>query len=685
MDLRYYQQKAIKAVLDALKKNPSCNPCIEAPTGSGKTPIIATMCRVFSEANARTLCVAHRKELLEQTIDKLSVWAPNTKFSVVSAGLNSQDFSGQVVVAGIQSVYRRVNELLEEGKIDFLIVDEAHLIPTTEENAEGMYQTLIQGLRKFNPKLRVIGLTATPYRLNSGLVCGENKILTEIVYKISIPELIGNKFLTPLISKAPPNEIESFDFHVEHGEFKTNEVDEAFNVETVIHNAVSQVARLTKNRNSVLLFCCSKDHCRAVAKELERITGNEVGVVLGDTPSTTRDTLLKRFKGESIQTSLFGDTAKKLKYLCNVDVLTTGFDAPNIDCVVLLRPTASPGLYYQMCGRGLRLFDGKPNCLVLDFGGNIERFGGIDEIEPPQSGSPKKKEKKTKKTCPICYEVIDVNARVCPSCGNKLKCDDFECPRCKVMNDLSSNFCTSCGFQFRQLARHEEDYDSEHSILSMDRTPEKIVIEEEILNIQYFEHLSRKSGKKSLRVDYKTPTLLLSEYVCFEHEGFAQQKAFKWWCFRTDIRPIPFSVRQAYEIIETVGIAEPKTVKYTPKKPGQFQPEIVELDVKPQKAPDVYPRTDNPFNFVCQNCGAESFIYEQTPKEEYIIKCAFCNETYAEISRKTIPNETDFRSELETFKKYGICWYYPDGGLEDFYQLAPKANTSNEMFDDIPF
>lgn len=684
MDLRYYQTKAIKAVLDALKNNSDCNPCIEAPTGSGKTPIIASLCRIFTEAGARTLCVAHRKELLEQTVDKLSVWAPNVKFSIVSAGLNEKDFSGQVVIAGIQSVYRNVDKLLEKGKIDFLVVDEAHLIPTTEENAEGMYQTLIQGLRSFNPKLRVIGLTATPYRLNSGLVCGEGKILTDIVYKISIPELISNKYLTPLISKAPPSDIESYDFHIEHGDFKTSEVNEAFNVDKVIHTACSQIAKLTKNRNSVLVFCCSKDHCWAVAKELQRLTGEEVGVVLGDTSSSTRETLLKRFKGESIQTSLLGDVAGKIKYLCNVDVLTTGFDAPNIDCVVLLRPTASPGLYYQMCGRGLRLFDEKENCLVLDFGGNIGRFGGIDEIEPP-TGTGKKQTKKTKKTCPICFEVIDVNARICPCCGNKLKCDDFECPRCKAMNDLNANFCVSCGFQFRQLATHSEEYDDVHNVLSMNNTSSKIVIEEEILKIQYYEHTSKKSGKKSLRVDYQTPTLTLSEYVCFEHEGFAQQKAFKWWCFRSDIRPIPFSVRQAYEIIETVGIAEPTIIKYTPKKPGQFQPEIVDLNTKPLPAPECFPRTDNPFNFRCANCNAESFIYERYPRDEYYIKCAICDNLYAEISRKTIPNEEDFQSELNTFKKYGICWYYPDGGLDDFHYLAPKANTSNAMFDDLPF
>lgn len=685
MELRYYQKNAIKAVLDCLKSFPTSNPCVEAPTGSGKTPMIATLCDVFHRAGARTLCVAHRKELLEQTADKLRRWSPDVNYSVVSAGLNSRDYSGDVVLAGIQSIYKSSNKLLEYGKVDFLIVDEAHLIPATEENATGMYQTLIQALRVRNPKLRVIGLTATPYRLNSGSVCGDDKILTEIVYKIGVPELIGNKYLSPLINKAPIEEGTTFDFHIERGEFKTSEVDEQFNAIDVVHAACKKIVKMTRNRKSVLLFCCSKGHCRAVADELQKISGEEVGVILGDTPTSERELLIKRFKGETVATTLFGDKVKPVKYLCNVEVLTTGFDAPNVDCVVLLRPTASPGLYCQMAGRGLRLFPGKENCLVLDFGGNIQRFGAVDEVEPPKPkiATEKKNELPKKKTCPICFEVIDVNARTCPACGNRLKCDDFECPRCKTFNDLSANFCVECGFQFKSFHGHSEDFDDKGSIISAGSSNEIPVIKEKVLKVQYYEHYSKRSGKNCLRVDIQTPTLTLTEYVCFEHEGFALQNAFKWWRERTEIRPIPYSVKQAYEIIQSVGVAEPTIVKYLPKKPGQFSPEIIETDVKPLPAPDAYPRTDNPLKARCDHCESESFIYERLPGDCYCVKCALCGLLIYEISRDSFPDENEFQAELDQFQRLGIKFYYPDEGFEEFYQIG-KPEASNAL-DDIPF
>ena len=679
MELRYYQKNAIRAVLDYLKEFPTSNPCVEAPTGSGKTPIIATLCDVFTKAGARTLCVAHRKELLEQTADKLRSWSKGTNYSVVSAGLNSRDYTGDVVIAGIQSIYKNASKLLKHGKIDFLIVDEAHLIPATEENATGMYQTLIKDLRLMNPRLHVVGLTATPYRMNSGSVCGPDKILTEIVYKITIPELIGNNYLSPLINKAPIANDVKFDFHLEHGEFKASEVDEQFNVESVVYSACTKIAKMTKNRKSVLIFCCSKGHCQAVAQSLRNITGEEVGVILGDTPANEREHLIKRFKGEEIPSNLFGDKLKPLRYLCNVEVLTTGFDAPNVDAVVLLRPTASPGLYCQMAGRGLRLFDGKENCLILDFGGNIQRFGSIDQIEPPKPKitSSKKDDQPKTKTCPICFEVIDVNARVCPSCNNRLKCDDFECPRCKTFNDLSANFCVECGFQFKSFHGHDDAPDEQHSIISAGN--ELPVIEEKVLRVQYYEHYSKRSGKNCLRVETQTPTLTIYDYVCFEHEGFALQNAFQWWRERSQIRPIPYTVKQAYEIIQSVGVSEPTVVKYLPKKPNEFSPKIVEQNIEPAPIPDAYPRIDNPLGLQCPNCNGESFLYEKFPVDCRLIKCAFCGAVASEISRDSIPNGEEFQAELDKFQRLGIRFYYADEGMEEFYQLG-GVNVNDPPF-----
>lgn len=681
-NLRYYQRDAIQTALNVLQQRADVNPCIEIPTGGGKTPIIATLCKVFADAGARTLVVAHRKELLEQTVDKLRQWASNVEVGLVSAGLNQQNYEGQVVVAGVQSIYRNADKLLQYGKIDFVLVDEAHLIPSTDENADGMYQTLLKSLRSFNSNLRVIGLTATPYRLSTGSVCGEDKILTEICYKVGVAELIGNGYLSQLISKAPPSSVAEMEFKIERGEYKTNEVNEAYNVESVVYEACQEIARLTANRKSVLIFCCSVDHCHAVAETLSRLTKEEVGVVIGDTKKDVRADLLRRFKGE-LKSDLLGNSEKPLKYLTNVEVLTTGFDATNIDCVVLLRPTASPGLFYQMCGRGFRLHEGKKDCLILDFAGNLGRFGAIDKLEAPADRKKHKREATTK-TCPICFEVIDINARVCPRCNNRLNCVDFNCPSCGAGNDISANYCVSCGFKFREEAHHDIVADSTHEILSSGN--ELPTIDEDVLSVQYFEHTGKKSGKKTLRVEYTTPTTTLCEYVCFEHEGFAREKAERWWRSRTTVEPVPVSVKQAFEICDGVGVAKPKVISYRPKKPNEYSPTI--LRSKPDEAKlqkGLFPRTDNPFRFECPECKCHSFLYENPKPNTYFVLCAKCETVIGEVSRNTFDTNQEMLDELEVFKSRGIGWYSPNSGFEDFYQINEVQDDYNELDNDIPF
>ena len=645
MELRYYQKEAVDAVLRSVATE---NPCVEIPTGGGKTPIIATLCKTFVDAGARVLCVAHRKELLEQAAEKIRTWA-GFRPAIISAGLGERNYDGRVVVAGIQSIYRSVDKLLQKGKIDFVIVDEAHLIPTTDENADGMYQTLLNGLRSFNSNLRVVGLTATPYRLSTGTVCGEGKILTRIVYKVGVKELIANGMLSPLISKAPVEA--DHEFSIKHGEFNSQEVDAVFNVDSVIADACARIARA--RRLSTLVFCCGKDHCRKVAETLRRISGEEVGVVLGD--STDRAETIERFKGER---GLFEE--KPLRFLCNVDVLTTGFDAPNVDCVALLRPTASPGLYYQMCGRGFRLCEGKKDCLILDFAGNIRRFGPIDTLEPVEKYKREKQEKRFK-TCPFCFEVVAANARECPQCRSKLVCDDFFCPSCATPNDARNNFCVACGFAFR--TKHDGIAD-DSPILSVPS------IEEPVESLEYIRHVGKRSGKRSLRVIYHTPTLAIDEYVCFEHDGYAQEKARRWWAERSTIET-PRTVEQAWEIIEAVGIGEPDKIRYKPKQPNKFGPEITWTNAERKHVRPPYPRVDNPLNLSCA-CGGDSFLYEKNG-DFYSIRCAFCGEPVASINPSDFSEEGYLR-ELEAIADAGVGWYDPAKGFEDF-----------QVEDDLPF
>ena len=688
MKLRYYQAAAVQAALSCLQAG-GVNPCLEIPTGGGKTPIIATIARVLAESGARVLILAHRKELLEQTAEKMQVWAENVPFSIVSAGLGEKDYSGRVVIAGIQSVYKNAAALNACGKINFVLVDEAHLIPNTDiTEAAGMYQTLLSELRAENPRLLVCGLTATPFRLKSGTVVGEDKILNKIVYKIGVPELIEKGFLSKIISRLPESEINLDSIRIENGEFKTADIEREYGAENIISGAVGNIIAATKNRNSVLVFCGSVAHAEKVAEALQRGQSAEVAIVTGATPSIARADCLERFK------------EGKIKFLVNVDVLTTGFDATNVDTVVLLRPTLSPGLYYQMVGRGFRIHPGKEDCLVLDFGGNILRHGPVDELNVERGG--REKAAATVKKCKTCRSIIPAAAKTCPECGAILINDDFACPSCGGMNDNRASFCMYCGFQLR-APKHSAQAEFFGSVVSTEAAP---TITEEIAEINYSRHTSKTSGKESLRVTYvtaKTGTRL-SEYVCFNHEGFAKQKALKWWAERSNITPAPCSVVQAYYLAEGGYIARPTAIKYKPKKPGEYSPEIVGFDVERKIiGNNPYPRTDNPLAIACQICGASSFTYVQTGEMNFEIRCAKCGELFGEFNPGNCEGVEGLKGELDNHRRAGIEYFNPDkkynlqsGEVEE--QLAElfggKYSTSGPSVagfndyglpDDIPF
>ena len=695
--LRDYQSAAVSAALKCLQSPIAINPCLEIPTGGGKTPIIATLARVIAQAGARVLIVAHRKELIEQTAEKLTTWADGVPFSIVSAGLGQKDYGGRVVVAGIQSVYKHADLLTANGQrpINFLIVDEAHLIPNTDSGADGMYQTLIRNLTAYYPALRVVGLTATPYRLGTGTVVGDDKILNSIVYKIGVKELIDRGFLSPLRSRLPELDVDKNNIRIERGEYKTADLEAEYGQRAVVFKAVENLVAMTRQRNSVLVFCCGVEHAKQITDELRKQQNAAVALVTGETPADERAETLRRFKGDLHADLIGGGKETAIKYLVNVDVLTTGFDATNVDCVVLLRPTMSPGLYYQMVGRGFRLHPGKKDCLVLDFAGNIETHGPVDQLAGTEEN--KGGGRAPVKKCPRCWSLIAANAKTCPDCGAVIVNDDFECPSCHGLNDRRANFCMLCGYQLRDIAKHDITATTTSEIISGEGIPLQT---EKIVSVQYSKHLSKKSGKNSLRVDYETDMgTRLSEFVCFEHEGFAYQKALKWWAARTTITPAPSSVAQAYDLADGGYIGKPTELTYSPKKPGDYGPELksvkverLEIGTKP------YPRTDNPLAIACQICGGGSWLYE-TDGVNYTIKCAKCGEVYGIFNSENCDGTEGLRGELDSLRRSGIEFYDPNAKygtfddfdtdndtaeLKDFAQVFGGTAYGGDL-DDLPF
>ena len=533
--LRPYQEDVKTAVYDHLRSRQD-NPCAVVPTAGGKTPIMASICKdAVGLWGGRVLVLAHVKELLEQTAEKLSVVCPEIGFGINSAGLKRRDTDHPVIIASIQSVYKRACEL---DRFDLILIDEAHLI---SPDSESMYQHFLADARIINPEVRIVGFTATPYRLKSGSICTVEGILNHICYEVGVRELIRDGFLCPLISKAGRAKVDTSELHIRGGEFITDEVEALMDKDSLVQSAVSEIIQYTTDRNACLIFASSIQHGKHIVDVLADEHGVECGFVCGETPSIERDLTLARFK------------TGKLKYLCNVNVLTTGFDAPHIDCVALVRPTMSPGLFYQMVGRGFRLHPSKESCLVLDFGGNVLRHGPVDDIR------------------------ITTNDR-----GDG-KAPAKECPECRALIATGFSSCPQCGFVFPPPDRKQHDPKaSEAGILSGQVTTTKYQVED----AYYGMHSKRgadESVPRTLRVDYRIGWHdYKSEWVCFEHEGYARQKAIAWWRKRSD-DPVPDTVDRALKIIEGGGLAT--TIEITVRSVAGEQFERI-IDYKLGPIPD---------------------------------------------------------------------------------------------------
>jgi len=520
--LRDYQQAAVEAVYDHLRTRDN-NPCVVIPTAGGKTPVIATICRdAVTLWSGRVLILAHVRELLEQAADKLRAICPDVPYGIYSAGLKRRDTEHPVIIAGIQSVYQRAAEL---GAFDLVLVDEAHLIPA---DGEGMYRTFLAEAKIINPNLRVIGFTATPYRLDCGYICTPDGILNHVCYEVGVRELIVRGYLCQLVSKAGKAKADTSGLHVRGGEFIPGEVEALMDDDQLVEAACAEIVEQTQDRCAVLIFAAGIKHGEHIVRVMREKHSIECGFVTGETPSNERDAILARFRGES-GGELFG--LEPLKYLCNVNVLTTGFDAPNIDCVVLLRPTMSPGLYYQIVGRGFRLHPGKRNCLVLDYGGNVLRHGPVDQIRV-----------KTRTT------------------GGTSEAPAKECPQCHALIAAGYARCPDCGYEFPPPERSNHDAKaSTAAVLSSQVTIEKYTVHD----VYYSVHVKRGAAEgapKSLRVDYKIGwRRWKSEWICLEHTGYARQKAIVWWKRRSHY-PVPATAAEAVEIARLGYLAPTKSI-----------------------------------------------------------------------------------------------------------------------------
>ena len=523
LSLRPYQTAAIEAVYDFLRDRDG-NPCVVAPTGSGKGVMLA---QIVSDAvvrwNGRVLLLTHVRELIAQNTQQIRRRCPEVPVGVYSAGLKRRDLGQPVICAGIQSVYQRACDF---DPFDLILIDEAHLISGRDDS---MYGQFLSDAKVINPAVRLVGFTATPFRLDSGLIYGPDQLFQDVCYDIGVRELIRDGYLCPLISKAGKTKIDTSGLHVRGGEFAAGEVEDLMDGDDLVEAACREIVELTGDRHSVLIFAAGLRHARHIQKVLLERHQHECGFVSGETPLAEREGILNRFRGERSE-ELFEQSP--LKYLVNVGVLTTGFDAPGVDAVAILRPTMSPGLLVQMVGRGFRLHPQKQNCLILDYGGNIARHGPIDQIQVNAVKKSQGTGEAPAKECPECRSVIAAGYAVCPDCG----------------------------FVFPPPDRTQHDAKaSEEGVLSGEVTD----VEHDVLDIQYFVHTKRDAkpdDPQTMRVEYRTGLdCWVNEWVCFEHTGYARRKAEKWWRERSpDL--IPDTAQQAVDIANAGGVAHTEKI-----------------------------------------------------------------------------------------------------------------------------
>lgn len=547
--LRPYQQESVDAVYKYLRLR-NDNPCIVLPTGTGKSHVIA---QIVSDAvqqwHGRVLILSHVKELLEQNAEKILIHAPGIPVGIYSAGLKRRDTDEPVIVAGIQSVYQRAGEL---GTFNLIIVDEAHLIPP---DGDGMYQQFFADAKIVNPDVRIIGLTATPFRLKGGLLCGPNNILNDICYEAGLKEMIVQGYLSQLKSRNGKCSVPDLsEVRIIGGEFVVSEMAEAFDQDHLVRTACQEIVDLVQEygRKSILVFAASVEHARHVKAWLERLSGEPVGLVTGETNASERAVTIRRFKGESVQADLFGEMLPPIKYLVNVRVFTTGFDATGVDCVVMLFGTASTGLYVQVVGRGTRLHPGKEYCLVLDYGGNIMRHGPVDCVSPRGKVAGKREGVSPTKECPECGSLMHTAYTVCPDCG-------YEFPK-----QAPSHGFTADGTP----------------ILSGEITEKTYAVSD----VFYSVHTRKgadESIPKTLRVEYQVGANFISEWVCPEHTGWARQKFEAWWNARAAVPP-PKTTKEAADLANDGYLARPISIQVRHVSGERFD-RVIGYELEPKR------------------------------------------------------------------------------------------------------
>lgn len=547
---RQYQTDIHLSTISWFHENPTGNPIVVEPCGAGKSLQIAMLCtEALQYENQRIIISSHIQELIEQNSEKFHIMAPEIDFGIYCAALKKKQIGKRVTFVSIQSAYKKA---VIFGFVNLLVIDESHMLSDDESS---QYRTFINELLRINPKMRIVGYTATAWRTRTGLIYeGEGAIFTAKAAEITMQQLVSEGYLSRLVGKHGKTQGDRDSISVQRGEFVIKESESIMDDDILVRAAVAEMLVLGKDRKTWLVFAVSIKHAEHIRDVLEE-NGISAKVVSAKTHKTERQQIIKDLR------------EYRLRCAVNVRTLTTGTDVPNIDFIGDLAPTESPGLVLQKYGRGSRpvyaegydlsTADGrlsaiaagtKPNCMICDFAGNILTHGAVTHISAPsaQEGRGQKKENRGKVCCQ-CESVVS---------SHIMECED-------------------CGYIFPPQPRAIKHAENIHDREIMSDDPILSEVEANwftVQSISYAKHFkSTMDSPPSLCVSYETSTYTFKEWLPVQNPK-ARHFFTRWWMEHSD-QECPIDADEAVDKCRN-GYLNKVAAKILVKKEGKY-PHII--------------------------------------------------------------------------------------------------------------
>lgn len=542
-EYRQYQEDCEDALLRDTLCDEHYHPVVAVPTGGGKTKILSSFIYKYLEKRPKhsVLVLSHTETILAQDHKALRSFFPGIHIGLYSAGLKSKTFE-KITVAGIQSIFRKGRLF---ASYDLIIVDECHTVPV---KGEGMYRRFFQSHsanRGGQGKMEAIrvGLSGSPFRLKHGYVYkGNGALFNKLSYDLcsmeNFNQLIEDGYLSNMFVKPPNYKMDTKGVRVTAGDYNSKQLSKKFDRESITREAVGELITFGKNYKAWLIFAIDIDHCENIAREINIQMPNDYthgikAIAMHSKTNLERHQVTSNFINGHIRA------------IVSVGMLTTGFDAPNIDLIGLLRPTKSPVLHAQMIGRGSRVHPGKDHCLVLDYAGNIARLGPINNIQVPD---PEKKKK----------DNGDPIVKACNVCG--------------CLHHPSVKICNVCGYEFifqeKISTSHDESEVIQYSNLKW----------LDVSGVSYQIHTKRGTNVDILKVTYFCGINKVNEYVCYNHQaGYAKYKADNWVKHRWTYNTPPYNVEELYRYNSHLLVPKRILVDLSKKFPSVVESEFGSL------------------------------------------------------------------------------------------------------------